>query len=110
MTRLATALASAALITLTSLLAPAWAQAPVEGELVLNPLYSAEPGSAGARLRLRYPSVDYEQEYSAIKRYLPPTLTLDVDERGRPAEHLPEHERDRLTRLGVLLDVPKNYL
>ena len=35
MKRLATALASAALITLTALLAPAGAQAPLEGELVL---------------------------------------------------------------------------
>lgn len=88
---------------------PADLRREVEGELVLNPLYRAEQGPGGMALSVTYPSADYEEEYAAIKRYLPQTLTLDLDARLRPRADMPEAERTRLMRLSVLLDVPKHY-
>jgi uncharacterized protein YbaR (Trm112 family) len=79
------------------------------GELRLNPLYQVEHEGEQVRLRLRFPSEDYEQEYGACRRYLPDTVVLDrrvlsALEAGRlPADHL------ELMRRRVIVNLPRRY-
>ena len=47
------------------------------GEFRLNPLYAAEADGDRVRLRLRFPSEDYEQEYGACRQYLPAEAVVD---------------------------------
>jgi hypothetical protein len=83
--------------------------AAARGEFRLNPLYAAEPDGDRVRLRLRFPSEDYEQEYGACRRYLPEELTLDRAalaslETGRLTGELTE-----LVRRNVIVDLPARY-
>ena len=60
-------------------------------------------------LRLAFPDEAYEQEYAAIRRYLPAELTLDraaiaAIESGRVSGELVE-----LLRRKVIVDLPKRY-
>jgi uncharacterized protein YbaR (Trm112 family) len=48
------------------------------GEFRLNPLYEARPEGDRVRLRLRFPSEEYEQEYGACRGYLPEDLLVDA--------------------------------
>jgi uncharacterized protein YbaR (Trm112 family) len=79
------------------------------GELRINPLYAVEPDGERLRLRLGFPSEDYEQEYGACRQYLPEDLTLDRSaiaslETGRVSGDLLE-----LLRRKVIVDLPKRY-
>jgi uncharacterized protein YbaR (Trm112 family) len=79
------------------------------GELRLNPLYEVEHDGEQVRLRLRFPSEDYEQEYGACRQYLPDTVVLDrralsALETGRLPPDLAE-----LARRKVIVDLPKRY-
>ena len=79
------------------------------GEFRLNPLYGVEPDGDRIRLRLRFPSDDYEQEYGACRQYLPEVLTLDRSvlaslAPGRMASHLAD-----LVRRRVIVDLPTRY-
>lgn len=79
------------------------------GELVLNPLYGAEREGDGVRLRLRFPSADYEEEYGACRRYLPEEIALeravlDAVAAGRRSGPVAD-----LIRRRVVLDVPPRY-
>jgi uncharacterized protein YbaR (Trm112 family) len=82
---------------------------PSSGELRLNPLYQVEHEGEQVRLRLRFPSEDYEQEYGACRRYLPDTVVLDrralsALEAGRLPADLVE-----LARRRVIVDLPRRY-
>ena len=79
------------------------------GELRINPLYRVEPRGAQAQLTLSFPTPEYEEEFGAVRRYLPDSLTLDVDPRGplTPA-HFGAAYTD-LRRRRVLLDTPPRY-
>jgi uncharacterized protein YbaR (Trm112 family) len=84
-------------------------QRPVSGRLRLNPLYAAQSEGDTVRLRLRFPSEDYEQEYGACRRYLPDETTiarrdLDALTAGSAPESLAE-----LIRRRVILDLPISY-
>jgi uncharacterized protein YbaR (Trm112 family) len=79
------------------------------GELRLNPLYEVEREGDQVRLRLRFPSEDYEQEYGACRQYLPDTVVLD----GRAlsaleAGSLPANLAE-LARRRVIVDLPRRY-
>jgi uncharacterized protein YbaR (Trm112 family) len=79
------------------------------GELRLNPLYQVEHEGDQVRLRLRFPSEDYEQEYGACRQYLPDTVVLDrralsALETGRLPADLTE-----LARRRVIVDLPRRY-
>ncbi len=79
------------------------------GEFRLNPLYAVEPDASGARLRLQFPSDDYEQEYGACRRYLPEAVTVnraDID--ALPAVTASGPLAD-LAKRRVILDLPKRY-
>ena len=82
---------------------------PARGEFRLNPLYAVEPDGSHVRLRLRFPSDDYEQEYGACRRYLPDEAVIDrSDLDALPAATLSGPLTD-LARRRVILDLPKRY-
>jgi uncharacterized protein YbaR (Trm112 family) len=77
------------------------------GEFRVNPLYVSI--SEGRRLRLRFPSEDYEQEYGACREYLPEEVALDPAvmaslDTGRISPEIAE-----LVRRRVIVDLPKRY-
>jgi hypothetical protein len=79
------------------------------GELRVNPLYVAEHQGERVRLRLTFPSAEYEEEFGACREYLPTDVevsrtALDALAAGRL---LPELEE--LARRRVILDLPKKY-
>ena len=79
------------------------------GEFRVNPLYAVEPDGARVRLRLRFPSPDYEEEYGAARMYLAEEVSVDraaLD--ALPAERLPPALAE-LARRRVVLDLPKRY-
>jgi uncharacterized protein YbaR (Trm112 family) len=83
--------------------------ASARGEFRLNPLYAAEPDGDAVRLRLRFPSDDYEQEYGACRRYLPDEVAVTSAELGTlPAAALSGRLADLAARR-VILDLPKRY-
>jgi uncharacterized protein YbaR (Trm112 family) len=82
---------------------------PATGELRINPLYAVDPDGDQVRLRLDFPSDDYEQEYGACREYLPDQLTLDRSaiaslETGQVSGELLD-----LLRRKVVVDLPKRY-
>ncbi len=81
----------------------------VRGALAVNPLYRAEPGDGGTRLKLAFPTPEYEAEFSAAKRYLPSVVTIAPDPRGplTPADFGDAYAE--LRRRRVLLDTPRHY-
>ena len=85
------------------------APASSSGELRLNPLYQVEDEGEQVRLRLRFPSEDYELEYGACRHYLPDTVVLDrralsALEAGRLPADLAE-----LARRRVIVNLPRRY-
>jgi uncharacterized protein YbaR (Trm112 family) len=79
------------------------------GEYRLNPLYQPEPDGSRVRLRLRFPSDDYEQEYGACRRYLPEEADISAEDlAGLPAAAVAPSLTD-LSRRRVILDLPKRY-
>ena len=79
------------------------------GELRVNPLYRVEQRGAQASLTLTFPTPEYEEEFGAVRRYLPDTLTLDADLRGplQPSQFGSAYTD--LRRRRILLDTPKRY-
>ncbi len=79
------------------------------GELRINPLYAIEPDGDQVRLRLKFPSEDYEEEYGACRQYLPEEVVLNRASLAELAQgRIPEDLRDLARRL-VIVDLPKNY-
>ena len=79
------------------------------GELRVNPLYAMEAQGERVRLRLKFPSTDYEEEYGACRQYLPDEVILDLSalaalESGRMSSELLD-----LARRRVIVDLPKKY-
>jgi uncharacterized protein YbaR (Trm112 family) len=79
------------------------------GELRINPLYRVDARGARAELTLAFPTPEYEEEFGAVRRYLPDSLTLDVDPRGplTPAQFGAAYTD--LRRRRILLDTPQRY-
>jgi len=81
----------------------------VTGELVVNPLYSVERRNDRSILVLRFPTPEYEKEFGAARRYLPDTVTVDADLRGRIEPAMLGTRYEDLRRRRVLIDVPARY-
>jgi len=86
--------------------APAAAAA---GELRLNPLYAVHSEGDRVRLRLTFPSEEYEEEYGACREYLPEELfvsrqSLIALEEGRVSGELTD-----LIRRKVIVNLPNRY-
>lgn len=82
----------------------------VSGELRINPLYKVEPHEGSTHLTLAFPTPEYEEEFGECRRYLPESLTLDVDMTGVLSPDLFGARYHDLRRRRVLLDVPKGYV
>ena len=83
--------------------------AAAAGELRINPLYAVEPDGERLRLRLGFPSDDYEQEYGACRRYLPEELILDGSAIAALQTGAVAGELSELVRRKVIVDLPKRY-
>jgi uncharacterized protein YbaR (Trm112 family) len=81
----------------------------LRGELRVNPLYRVDQQGSQAMLTLTFPTPEYEEEFGEARRYLPDTLTLDADLRGRlePAQFGAAYAD--LRRRRILLDAPRRY-
>jgi uncharacterized protein YbaR (Trm112 family) len=88
---------------------PLGAPKPVSGELRLNPLYAGEDLAMGLRMRLAFPSVDYEDEYGAVRRYLPEELTLDRATVDAVSEGRRTPQVRELLKKRIVLDMPERY-
>jgi uncharacterized protein YbaR (Trm112 family) len=83
--------------------------AAATGEFRVNPLYAAHPDGSHVRLRLQFPSEDYELEYGACRTYLPEEIAVDRETLARlPAASAAGPLAD-LARKRVILDLPKKY-
>jgi uncharacterized protein YbaR (Trm112 family) len=79
------------------------------GEYRVNPLYAVEADGEHTRLRLRFPSGDYEEEYAAARIYLADDVVVDRRALAAlPAARLSPELAD-LARRRVILDLPKDY-
>jgi uncharacterized protein YbaR (Trm112 family) len=79
------------------------------GEFRLNPLYAETAERDDARLALRFPSDDYEQEYGAARRYLPEQMTVPrAALAALPAQTVPPGLAEA-ARQRVVIDLPKRY-
>jgi uncharacterized protein YbaR (Trm112 family) len=79
------------------------------GEWRINPLYGVERSGEGARLTLRFPSRDYEEEFGACREYLPDTVDIDGQSwSALAADRVPER-LEELVKRRVILDLPKHY-
>ena len=88
---------------------PATPAVGARGEFRVNPLYEVEGNGDRVRLRLRFPSEEYEQEYGAARNYLAEDIVVDrIALAALPAEQLPATLTD-LARRRVILDLPKRY-
>ena len=79
------------------------------GALRINPLYVATPEGDRVRLRLKFPSEDYAEEFGACRQYLADEVVVDGTslaalDAGRPTPDLAD-----LVRRRVILDLPGRY-
>lgn len=81
----------------------------VEGVLRVNPLYDMTRRGWATELTLRFPNEEYAEEFGDCRRYLPDTLTLDVDLTAPLTDARAVSRIDDLRRRRVLLDVPTRY-
>jgi uncharacterized protein YbaR (Trm112 family) len=79
------------------------------GEFRLNPLYEARPEGDRVRLRLRFPSEEYEQEYGACRRYLPEDLLVEAATLAALPAPAAAGPLAALARQRVILDLPPRY-
>ena len=77
--------------------------------LAVNPLYRIDYKDGCTQLTLEFPTPEYEDEYSATKRYLPARVTVEADLRGPITTKLIGDQFRELRNNHVLLDVPRHY-
>jgi SAM-dependent methyltransferase len=81
----------------------------VAGELKVNPLYRVERRGGSSILTLTFPTPEYEEEFSACRRYLPDTLTVDADLTGTIAPAMLGSASEELRRRRIIIDAPLHY-
>jgi uncharacterized protein YbaR (Trm112 family) len=79
------------------------------GELRINPLYARDEAGDRVRLRLRFPSPAYEEEFGACREYLPAEAGLTRADLAALATGRLTPALEELARTRVLLDLPKKY-
>ena len=84
-------------------------QLEVTGKLQVNPLYKIDHRNGQSFLQLSFPNPDYEAEFSACRRYLPDTLTIDADLRNPISPASLGARYTELRRCRVLIDAPPRY-
>jgi hypothetical protein len=81
----------------------------VRGTLRLNPLYEVVRDGGQLRLRIRFPSQDYEDEYGACRRYLPEETAVAVADAEALASGSRPAAPEELIRRRVIVDLPTYY-
>ena len=71
--------------------------------------YAGEVVASGVRMRLAFPSEHYEEEYGAVRRYLPEELTLDRATIAAVAEGQRTPQVRELLCKRIVLDMPERY-
>jgi uncharacterized protein YbaR (Trm112 family)/SAM-dependent methyltransferase len=83
--------------------------AEARGEFRINPLYRGESEGDRVRLRLQFPSEDYEEEYGTARLYLPEEVVVE----RAAVDSLPSTRLSpglvSLARRRVILDLPTRY-
>ena len=85
------------------------APAPARGTYRVNPLYVITPDGDRLRLRLQFPSTDYEDEYGACRQYLPEETSVARDALARLEAGGPVDDLADLVRRRVIVDLPRRY-
>lgn len=86
---------------------------PIGGRLVVNPLYRVRREGSDSVLTLTFPTPEYDEEFGAVRRYLPDEVRVAAD-LAAPLD-VPSlaaalgRRFDDLRRRRVLLDVPERY-
>ena len=76
----------------------------------VNPLYVITPDGDRLRLRLQFPSADYEDEYGACRQYLPEETSVARDALARLEAGGPLDDLADLVRRRVIVDLPRRLL
>jgi uncharacterized protein YbaR (Trm112 family) len=85
--------------------------APAPDRVVVNPLYDIAVRNGESFLTLSFPTEEYGEEFAAVKRYLPESLTLPGDvTRGVSRAAIGSARYDDLCRRLVFLAVPERYV
>jgi uncharacterized protein YbaR (Trm112 family) len=79
------------------------------GEFRVNPLYRAEPDGDRIRLRLVFPTADYEDEFGACRQYLPDEVTVDRAAWASLGTDRPPAALADLIARRVILQLPARY-
>jgi uncharacterized protein YbaR (Trm112 family) len=79
------------------------------GELRVNPLYVEELQGDRVRLRLRFPSEHYAEEFGACRQYLPDEVVVATTALAALAEGCLAPELSDLVRARVILELPRRY-
>ncbi|HUU34316.1 MAG TPA: class I SAM-dependent methyltransferase, partial [Vicinamibacterales bacterium] len=90
------------------------ANTPVNGALIVNPLYTVTAHATGSTLTLTFPTPEYADEFGGCRRYLPDTVEVPADLAGSldPAglEAVLGEDYVSLRRRRVLIDAPPHYV
>jgi SAM-dependent methyltransferase len=82
----------------------------VRGKLQFSPIYDVSLSNGHAALSLRYPSSEYEEEYTAGHVYLPDAVNVGSDTLAAMHEGRLTDDVQDLMRRRVVLDLPPDYL
>jgi hypothetical protein len=85
--------------------------APSPDTVIVNPLYRVDVRGGESLLTLTFPTEEYADEFVAVKRYLPETLTLPGDvRRGVYRDAIGSERYEELCRQLVFVSVPERYV
>ena len=82
---------------------------PISGELRVNPLYQISHQDGCSVLTLVFPSPEYEEEFRAVRDYLPKTITLNGSINSTVTPETRGYDNTELRRRKILLDLPHHY-
>src|SRR3954470_19307908 len=84
---------------------------PAPDTIIVNPLYRIDVRGGESVLALTFPTDEYAQEFEAVKRYLPDTLTLPGDlTKSIDIPLIGRQRYDDLCRRLVFISAPEQYL
>ena len=75
----------------------------------MNPLYVVDHQGDRVRLRLQFPSSEYEDEFGACREYLPEVVEIERAAFAALSEGRLPPELADLARRRVILDLPARY-
>jgi uncharacterized protein YbaR (Trm112 family) len=84
---------------------------PAPDTVIVNPLYRVDARGGQSLLTLTFPTPEYEDEFKAVRQYLPESLTLPGDVTREIRRAVVGAERyDELCRRLVFISAPERYV